>query len=287
MGEGVCGDDSKPHRFLSADRQLGAALRDGVGNHFIVDGFTFNDAAQDRNSVKPFLQKRGRQDGQLKSTWGGEFRKRQTASSGVVCLLRTLTEPVDDLGVPIGTHNGDTRGGWHGGQGGWGGLTHEDMILRGGPFVRAGGMNPPVEQRCRAAALSSPVIPSDAKAMNILPEAIAKRRAEIWGPIPFPHGKTISDCLPELFCDGRIQHVHLSPDAMDEPGEALLAAIESAVQDVPAGVGGRLEVEKTNGELVGYLTLPSDVVDLSIQATSVPYAQDVVIPIRPRSRAAG
>ena len=84
-----------------------------------------------------------------------------------------------------------------------------------------------------------------------------------------------------------IQHVHLSPDSMDEPGEALLAAIESAVQEVPAGVGGRLEVEKTNGELVGYLTLPSGVVDLSIQATSVPYAQDVVIPIRPKSRAAG
>jgi len=166
-------------------------------------------------------------------------------------------------------------------------LTHEDIILRRGPFVRAGGMNPPVGQRCRAEALSSLVIPPDAKVMNTLPEAIAKRRAEIWGPIPFPHGKTISDCLPELFCDGRIQHVHLSPDAMDEPGEALLAAIESAVQEVPAGVGGRLEVEKTNGELVGYLTLPSGVVDLSIQATSVPYAQDVVIPIRPRSRVAG
>ena len=161
------------------------------------------------------------------------------------------------------------------------------MILRGGPFVRVGGMNPSAGQRCRAEALSRPVIPSDAKAMNTLPEAIAKRRAEIWGPIPFPDGKTISDCLPELFCDGRIQHVHLSPDSMDEPGEALLAAIRSAVQEVPAGVGGRLEVEKTNSELVGYLTLPSGVVDLSIQATSVPYAQDVVIPIRPKSRAAG
>ena len=80
----------------------------------------------------------------------------QTASSGVVGLLRTLTEPVNDLGVPIGTHDGDTRGGRHGGQGGWGGLTHEDMILRGGPFVRAGGMNPPVGQRCRAEALVQP-----------------------------------------------------------------------------------------------------------------------------------
>ncbi len=148
-------------------------------------------------------------------------------------------------------------------------------------------MNQPTGQRCRAEALTKPVVPSDARFMNTLPEAIAKRRAEIWGPIPFPNGKTISDCLPELFCDGRIQHVHLSPDSMDEPGEALLAALESAVHEVPAGVGGRLEVEKTNGELVGYLTLPSGLVDLSIQATSVPYAQDVVIPIRPKSREAG
>ena len=70
-------------------------------------------------------------------------------------------------------------------------------------------------------------------------------------------------------------------------GKRGLAAIESAVQEVPAGVGGRLEVEKTNGELVGYLTLPSGVVDLSVLATSVPYAQHVVIPIRPRSRVAG
>ena len=161
------------------------------------------------------------------------------------------------------------------------------MILCGGPFVRVGGVNPPAGQRRQAEALTEPVVPSDARTMNTLPEAIAKRRAEIWGPIPFPNGKTISDCLPELFCDGRIQHVHLSPDAIDEPGEALLAAIESAVHEVPAGVGGRLEVEKTNGELVGYLTLPSGVVDLSIQATSVPYAQDVVIPVRPRSREAG
>ena len=81
-------------------------------------------------------------------------------------------------------------------------------------------MNPPVGQRCRAEALASPINPPDAKAMNTLPEAIAKRRAEIWGR-SFPHGKTISDCLPELFCDGRIQHVHLSPDAMDEPGKRL------------------------------------------------------------------
>ena len=161
------------------------------------------------------------------------------------------------------------------------------MILRGGPFVRAGGMNPSSGQRCPVEALSCPVVPSDARAMSTLPEAIAKRRAEIWGPVPFPNGKTISDCLPELFCEGRIQHVHLSPDAIDEPGEALLAAIQSAVKQVPAGVGGRLDVEKVNGEPVGYLTLPSGVVDLSIQATSVPYAQDVVIPIRPKSRVAG
>ena len=117
LGKGVGGDHPEPDGFVGFDGQLGAALRDGVGDHFIMDGFTFDDAAQDRNPVKPFLEERGRQDRQLKSTWGGEFRKRQTASSGVVCLLRTLTEPVDDLGVPIGTHNGDTRGGWHGGQG--------------------------------------------------------------------------------------------------------------------------------------------------------------------------
>ena len=84
-----------------------------------------------------------------------------------------------------------------------------------------------------------------------------------------------------------IQHVHLSPDSIDEPGEALLAAIQSAVKQVPAGVGGRLAVESVNGEPVGYLTLPSGVVELSIQATGVPYAQDVVIPIRPQNRAAG
>ena len=104
--------------------------------------------------------------------------------------------------------------------------------------------------------------------MNTLPEAIAKRRAEIWGPVPFPNGKTIADCLPELFCEGRIQHVHLSPDSIDEPGEALLAAIQSAVKQVPAGVTGRLDVESVNGEPVGYLTLPSGGVDLSIKATS-------------------
>ena len=131
------------------------------------------------------------------------------------------------------------------------------------------------------------MVSSDAKVMNTLPEAIAKRRAEIWGPVPFPNGKTIADCLPELFCEGRIQHVHLSPDSIDEPGEALLAAIQSAVNQVPAGVTGRLDVESVNGEPVGYLTLPSGGVDLSIKATSVPYAQDVVIPIRPQNRVAG
>ena len=123
--------------------------------------------------------------------------------------------------------------------------------------------------------------------MNTLPEAIAKRRAEIWGPIPFRTAKPSQIvCLNCSVTDASSMFICPLMPWMSL-GKRLLAAIESAVQEVPAGVGGRLEVEKTNGELVGYLTLPSGVVDLSVLATSVPYAQHVVIPIRPRSRVAG
>ena len=73
LGKGVGGDHPEPDGFVGFDGQLGAALRDGVGDHLIMDGLTFDDAAQDRNPVKPFLEKGGRQDRQLKSTWGGEF----------------------------------------------------------------------------------------------------------------------------------------------------------------------------------------------------------------------
>ena len=123
--------------------------------------------------------------------------------------------------------------------------------------------------------------------MSTLPEAIAKRRAEIWGPNPFPYGKSISDCLPELFCQGRIQHVQFSSESSSEPGEALLEAIECAVERIPSGAGGRLDVEKIDGELVGFLTVPSGFVEQSTKATSVPYAQDVVIRIQANERVAG
>ena len=118
--------------------------------------------------------------------------------------------------------------------------------------------------------------------MSTLPEAIAKRRAEIWGPNPFPYGKSISDCLPELFCQGRIQHVQFSPESSSEPGEALLEAIECAVDRIPSGAGGRLDVKKIDGEPVS-----SGFVEQSTKATSVPYAQDVVIRIQANERVAG
>ena len=101
-----------------------------AGDHLIVDGLTLMMQPKTATPSNPSRRREAAKTGNSKAP-GGEFGKRQTASSGVVCLLRTLTEPVDDLGVPIGTHNGDTRwvARW---PRGWGGLTHEDMILRGG-----------------------------------------------------------------------------------------------------------------------------------------------------------